>query len=40
MEHDAQALLALSISTALCLGAWVWARRKAQRVMSRSAQGE
>ena len=35
MEHHAQALLALSISAALCLGAWVWARRKARRVMSK-----
>jgi hypothetical protein len=28
MEHHAQALLALSISAALCLGAWFWARRR------------
>ena len=28
MEHHAQALLALSISAALCLGAWIWARRR------------
>jgi hypothetical protein len=28
MEHHLQALLALSITTALCLGAWIWARRR------------
>ena len=28
MEHDAQALIALVISAALCLGAWIWARRR------------
>jgi hypothetical protein len=35
MEHDAQALLALSISAALCLGAWVWARQKIRRIVSK-----
>jgi hypothetical protein len=35
MEHDAQALLALSISAALCLGAWVWARQKSRRIVSK-----
>ena len=28
MEHHVQALLALSISSALCLAAWIWARRR------------
>jgi hypothetical protein len=28
MEHGAQVLLAISISTTLCLAAWVWARRR------------
>jgi hypothetical protein len=28
MEHHVQALLALSISSALCVAAWVWARRR------------
>jgi hypothetical protein len=28
MEHYAQAILALSISSALCLAAWIWARRR------------
>ena len=28
MEHHAQTLLALSISSALCLAAWIWARRR------------
>ena len=28
MEHHAQALLALSISSALCLVTWIWARRR------------
>jgi hypothetical protein len=32
MEHHAQALLALSISAALCLGAWIWARRRSARL--------
>ena len=32
MEHSAQALLALSISGALCLVAWLWARYRAPRV--------
>jgi hypothetical protein len=31
MRHDAQALLALTISAALCLGAWIWARRQLAR---------
>jgi hypothetical protein len=31
MEHHAQALLALSISSALCLAAWIWARRRLTR---------
>jgi len=28
MEHHEQALLALSISSGLCLAAWIWARRR------------
>jgi hypothetical protein len=32
MQHDAQALLALTISAALCLGAWIWARRQLARL--------
>jgi hypothetical protein len=28
MEHHVQVLLALSISSALCLAAWIWARRR------------
>ena len=28
MEHHAQALLALSITSVLCLAAWIWARRR------------
>ena len=28
IEHHLQALLALSITSALCLGAWIWARRR------------
>jgi hypothetical protein len=28
MEHQLQALLALSITSVLCLGAWIWARRR------------
>ena len=28
MEHHLQALLALSITSVLCLGAWIWARRR------------
>ena len=31
MEHYAQALLALSISSGLCLTAWIWARRRLSR---------
>jgi hypothetical protein len=31
MGHYAQALLALSISSALCLAAWIWARRQLTR---------
>ena len=31
MEHHVQALLALSISSALCLAAWIWARRRLLR---------
>jgi hypothetical protein len=27
-EHHVQVLLALSISSALCLAAWIWARRR------------
>jgi hypothetical protein len=37
MEHHAQTLLALSISSALCLAAWIWARRRLTR-FSRRAQ--
>ena len=28
LEHHVQVLLALSISSALCLAAWIWARRR------------
>jgi uncharacterized protein YijF (DUF1287 family) len=28
MEHHEQALFALSISSGLCLAAWIWARRR------------
>ena len=28
MEHHVQALLALSITSVLCLAAWIWARRR------------
>jgi hypothetical protein len=35
MEHHAQALVALSISSALCLGAWIWARRRLDRFQAR-----
>jgi hypothetical protein len=35
MEHHEQALLALSISSGLCLAAWIWARRRLS-----SLQGE
>jgi hypothetical protein len=31
MEHHVQALLALSIASALCLAAWIWARRSVHR---------
>jgi hypothetical protein len=31
MEHHAQALLALFISSGLCLAAWIWARRRLTR---------
>jgi hypothetical protein len=31
MEHNAQALVALSISSGLCLAAWIWARRRLTR---------
>ena len=31
MEHHAQALLALSITSVLCLAAWIWARRRLMR---------
>jgi hypothetical protein len=31
MEHHAQVLLALSICSALCLAAWIWARRRLTR---------
>jgi hypothetical protein len=34
MQHDAQALLALTISALLCLGAWIWARRRLARLSS------
>src|SRR3984957_14130421 len=32
MEHHAQILLALFISSALCLAAWIWARRRLTRL--------
>jgi hypothetical protein len=35
MEHHAQALVALSICSALCLGAWIWARRRLDRFQAR-----
>jgi hypothetical protein len=28
MEHHAQTLLALSITSVFCLAAWIWARRR------------
>jgi hypothetical protein len=31
MEHQAQTLLALSVSSGLCLAAWIWARRRLTR---------
>jgi hypothetical protein len=31
MEHNVQTLLALSISSGLCLAAWIWARRRLNR---------
>ena len=31
MKHHAQALLALSITSVLCLAAWIWARRRLMR---------
>jgi hypothetical protein len=34
MEHHAQVLLALSISSALSLGAWIWARRQLTRLQA------
>jgi hypothetical protein len=34
MEHYAQALLALSISSAVCLAAWIWARRRLTRLQT------
>jgi len=37
MEHHAQALLALSISSALCLAAWIWARRRLTRLSGKRA---
>jgi hypothetical protein len=32
MEHHAQILLALFISSALCLAAWIWARHRLARL--------
>ena len=34
MEHHAQALLGLSISSGLCLAAWIWARRRLSRLQA------
>ena len=34
MEHYAQAVVALSISSVLCLAAWIWARRRLTRFAS------
>jgi hypothetical protein len=34
MEHEAQAFLAVSISSAVCLATWIWARRQLTRVSS------
>jgi hypothetical protein len=31
MEHHAQTLVALSITSVLCLAAWIWARRRLMR---------
>jgi hypothetical protein len=32
MRHDVQVLLALTVSAALCLGTWIFARRRLARV--------
>jgi len=32
MRHDAQVIVALTISTMLCLGTWIFARRRLARL--------
>jgi hypothetical protein len=34
MDHSAQAILALAISGALCLAAWIWARHRLTRLQA------
>jgi hypothetical protein len=36
MDHSAQAILALAISGALCLAAWIWARHRLTRSQARA----
>ena len=38
MDHNLQVLLAVGISGALCLVAWVWARRQLSRLSNATAE--